>query len=165
MCVDVLKLSPILFNDTNLPPSSLPPWLWGGKCRQKLGTDNFDPKLGRNWLKTNSLSHTQEWMELPDLAVVIHSVRSCDTNCNLTQNFDTNSFSLRALSQTSHIYLSTEMLLKTKNNWGQNFERLSIFLAAPSVLELEQKIRAWKYASRPCADTNSDFIKIVMVNI
>lgn len=57
MCVDVLKLSPILFNDTNVPPSSLPPWLWGGKCRQKLGTENFDPKLGRNWQNQLSLSH------------------------------------------------------------------------------------------------------------
>jgi len=58
MCVDVLKLSPILFNDTNLPLSSLPPWLWGGKCRQKLGTENFGPK---NWVETGnqlSFSHT-----------------------------------------------------------------------------------------------------------
>jgi len=87
-------------------------------------------------------------MELPDLAVVIHSVRSCDTNCNLTQNFDTNSFSLRALSAPNQPYISINRnAAKDKKQLGTKFEETFYFFSRLVSLELKQKIRAWKYAS------------------
>jgi len=148
MCVDVLKLSPILFNDTNLPPLQFATVAVGWKMPPKIGDGKFWPKIGSK-LATNSLSHTQEWMELPDLAVVIHSVRSCDTNCNLTQNFDTNSFSLRALSAPNQPYISINWnaAKDKKKQLGTKFEDTFYFFSHPVSLELKHKIRAWKYAS------------------
>merc|ERR1712001_531594 len=140
MCVDVLKLSPILFNDKTFHFTILPPWLLGGKSRQKLGTENFHPKLG--WKKKtgkNQLSFSaEEWMELPDLAVVVHSVRSsiCDKICNLTQNFDTNS-PLCALSTPNQPYIynyNSENAAKDKI--GTKFKENFYFFQS----ELKQKI-------------------------
>jgi len=62
MCVDVLKLSPILFNDTNLSPFQSATVAVGWKMPPKIGDEIFDPKnLGRNWQPTLFLTDRSGW--------------------------------------------------------------------------------------------------------
>jgi len=62
MCVDVLKLSPILFNDTNLSPFQSATVAVGWKMPPKIGDEIFDPKnLGQNWQPTLFLTDRSGW--------------------------------------------------------------------------------------------------------